>query len=212
MYILRLARIQLDLLPKPSDMYIHCSGIPRIIHTPYKIQQILTAVDFVRIHGKKLQHIIFFCCQIDLTLSDKHSSALTVDPHIAFDQNLGSLRTLLFSRSPSHDRFDPGLDFQNIERLRNIIIRSVLQPEYLVHILTFGSQHDDRHVGKLTDGLTNLKPIHLREHHIQQHEVILAVLCILQCFLTVIGTVHLHVVLFQTEPYPFHDQLFIVNY
>ena len=193
-------------------MYIHCSGIPRIIHTPYKIQQILTAVDFVRIHGKKLQHIIFFCCQIDLTLSDKHSSALTVDPHIAFDQNLGSLRTLLFSRSPSHDRFDPGLDFQNIERLRNIIIRSVLQPEYLVHILTFGSQHDDRHVGKLTDGLTNLKPIHLREHHIQQHEVILAVLCILQCFLTVIGTVHLHVVLFQTEPYPFHDQLFIVNY
>lgn len=31
-------------------------------------------------------------------------------------------------------------------------------------------------------------------------------------FLTVIGTVHLHVVLFQTEPYPFHDQLFIVNY
>ena len=34
----------------------------------------------------------------------------------------------------------------------------------------------------------------------------------LQCFLTVISTIHFHVVLFQTETDSLHDQLLIIHY
>ena len=44
-----------DLLSETSDMHIHSSDIPRILVTPYKIEQILPAVYFIRIIDQKLE-------------------------------------------------------------------------------------------------------------------------------------------------------------
>lgn len=47
MYIVRYSRIHFDLLSQSSDMHVNRSCIPRIIISPYCIQQILSAVYFV---------------------------------------------------------------------------------------------------------------------------------------------------------------------
>ena len=54
MDILWLAWILFDLLPETSDMHIHGPDIPRILVPPYKIEQILPAVHFIRVVDQKL--------------------------------------------------------------------------------------------------------------------------------------------------------------
>ena len=83
MYILRITRILFYLLPKSPDMYIDSSCITGILISPYNIQKILSAIDFILIHCKKLQKIKFLCCQINLFTCNKYTSAFTVHTKIA---------------------------------------------------------------------------------------------------------------------------------
>ena len=86
--ILRVGRVLLDLLTQPSDMDIDCADITWIIIAPDKIQQILTAVDLVRIQNQQLQNIEFLCRQIDvLSLGlqpERPSPSAPVQPLSAF--------------------------------------------------------------------------------------------------------------------------------
>ena len=45
-----------------------------------------------------------------------------------------------------HSSNDSCLHFKNIERLCDIIIRTIFQTKDLIHILTLGSQHNNRHI------------------------------------------------------------------
>ena len=53
--------------------------------------------------------------------------------------------------------------------------------------------------------LTDFKTVHLRQHDIQKHQIILALLRISKRFFSVIRTVYFHVILLQTETDPFYD-------
>ena len=142
----------------------------------------------------------------------KRPNSSEVDLHIAFD-DLSSFRPFLcLSFGSSHDCLDSCLHFQNVKWLRDIIICTIFQSEDLVHILAFCCQHHNWHIRKFTYLLTHLKSIQFRQHHIQKNNVILILTDQFQCFLTVIGTVHIHAILFQTEPYSLHNQFFIVYY
>ena len=79
-------------------------------------------------------------------------------------------------------------------------------------VIAFCRQHDDRHLGKLTDRLADLKSIVSRKHDIQKNHVILPFFCPLDRLITVVSTVHLISILFQTEADSLHDQFFIINY
>ena len=69
MYILRVAWILLYLLPKPSYMYVHRPRITRVLVSPDDVQEVLSAVHFIRILSKKLKKIEFLRCQVDFLLS-----------------------------------------------------------------------------------------------------------------------------------------------
>ena len=56
-YILRVARIYLNLFSQSPDMYIYGTDISRIFITPDNVEQILSAVHLVRMKDQKLQHI-----------------------------------------------------------------------------------------------------------------------------------------------------------
>lgn len=84
MYILRLTGICLNLLTESPDVYIHRPDISRIIITPDRIQQMVTAVDFIRIQRHQLQQIKFLRCQIDLFSADIQSAAVNNQMKITF--------------------------------------------------------------------------------------------------------------------------------
>ena len=63
-YILRVARIYLNLFSQSPDMYIYGTHISRIFITPDNVEQILSAVHLVRMKDQKLQHIKFFGSQV----------------------------------------------------------------------------------------------------------------------------------------------------
>ena len=91
-----------------------------------------------------------------------------------------------------------------------LITCSIFKSQDLVHIFTLCSQHNHRHIRKLPDLLAYLKSIQFRKHHIQQNQIILTLLCVLQCLFPVICTIYFHTFLFQAETDSFHDQFFII--
>ena len=121
----------------------HISGT---LITPYDIQQIFTAVYFIWIKYQKFEYIEFFCSQIDLSAADKYPAAFAVQSKFSDFYHLGFRLLSRCLSGTAHDGFDSGFHFQNIKRLGNIVIRSVLQTKDLIHILTLRRQHDDRDI------------------------------------------------------------------
>ena len=78
-----------------GDMYIDSSCVTGILISPYDIQKILSAIDFILIHCKKLQKIKFLCCQIHFPFSDHNSSSFAVNLHIVWGYEYpGDARTV----------------------------------------------------------------------------------------------------------------------
>ena len=193
-------------------MYVHGPYVSRIFISPYDIQKVLSAVYFVGIENQKFKQIELFGGKIDLFSRDKYSPALTVQFQIAgFDCFRLFLLFIVVPR-PAHDRLDPGLYFQNIEGLGNIIVRAVFQAQDLIHIFALGSKHHDRNIGKLPDLLTDFKTVHLGKHKIQENDIIMVLPGLLHCLFSVIGTVHFHTVLLQIETDPFYNQFLVIHY
>lgn len=71
----------------------------------------------------------------------------------------------------AHNRLNSRLYLQDIKWLCDIVVRSIFQSQYLIHIIALGSQHNNRHIGKIPDMLAYFKTIHLRKHDIQQNHV-----------------------------------------
>ena len=68
-------------------MYIHSAYISWIVGTPYQLQQVLSAVHFVRVQHKKLQYFELFGCQTDLFSLNICPSAITIQLQISALQN-----------------------------------------------------------------------------------------------------------------------------
>ena len=190
-------------------MYVHGPRVARIIVPPHQIQQVFPAVHLVRVHGEELEHVKFFRGQVDFPFPDKHAPALAVNLHVSLHQRPAHMAFFLFRR-PAHDGLDARLHFQDVERFRDIIVRAVLQSEYLVHVVIFRRQHHHRHVRELPNLLAHLEPVQLRQHHVQKHQIVLLVPGVLQGLLPVVRAVHLHVVLLQAETDSLYNQFFIV--
>ena len=192
-------------------MHINGTHISRILISPYQIQQILPAVDLVRVLNQKFQHVKLFCSQIHFSVTYKYPAALAVQTQISHCDGTGALCLFLIFLGPAHDGLDAGLHLQYIERLGDIVICTVFQPQDLIHVFTLGSQHNDGNLGKFTDLLAHFKTCHLWKHNIQQDHVIAVLPGLLQRFLPVICTVHFHIILLQTETDSLYDQLLIIN-
>ena len=193
-------------------MYIHCTYITRILISPYNIQQVLTAVNLIRIKYQELQYIKFLCCQINLFSCNKYTSAFTVHTKIAHLNALCLFFLLVVASRAAHDRFDTCLNFQDIERFGDIIIRTIFKTKDLIHILALSCQHHDRHIGKFADLLAYFQPVHLRQHQIQKDNIIFFIFCFLYCLFSIISAVYLHTILLQTKTDSFYDQFLIIYY
>ena len=144
--VFRITWIYFNLLAQSSDMYIYRSCISRILISPDNIQKTFPAVNLVRIHCKKLQKIKFFCGKIQFPVPGKNSPAFTVDLQISLYHNFTARAHPVVFSDPTHDCLHSGLNLKNVERLCDVIICAIFQPEDLVHILALRSEHDDRYI------------------------------------------------------------------
>ena len=98
---------------------------------------------------------------------------------------------------PTENGLDPCLHFQNIVGLGHVVVGAVFQAEDLVHVLTLGGKHDNRHVGVFPDALTNADAIQLGQHHIQQDHIVLSAKELGQRFLSIHGAIGFVALLLQ---------------
>ena len=66
-----------------------------------------------------------------------------------------------------------------------------------IHIFALCGEHDDGHVGFLTDALTDFDPVHHRQHHVQQDQINVVAAEFFKRFRPVVGGQYLVSVLFQ---------------
>ena len=90
--ILRIARVLLDLLAQSPDMDIHRPDVARILVSPDNVEQVLSAVNLIRIEDKQLKDIELLRREIDLLSVDLDAPALAV--HLE-SVDLHGLRALL---------------------------------------------------------------------------------------------------------------------
>ena len=193
-------------------MYIDCSDVSRIILSPHHLQKHRTAVDLSCMRGQKLKELKFLAGKIDFLIREGDTAVVEIHAEITDLYNvLFYFLCLTCTRSTADYGLDPALDFQRIKRLCHIIIRPVVKPQDFIHIISAGSEHDDRHVRKLPYLLQYFKTRQLWEHNVQQHDIILPFPDHPQSLFSVISTLYLVPVLLKTETQSFHDHLLIIH-
>ena len=138
-------------------MHVHRAQISRIFVAPKRFQQLFAAVNLAAIGDEQAQHIKFLGGEIDFLPAKRDRAQILIDAQFVHRQDIA----LLFFARRAHaaqDGLDTRLDFQNVERLGHIIVRAVFQAEDLIHIFALCGEHDDGHVGFLTDALTDFDP------------------------------------------------------
>ena len=89
MYVFRVARIALDLLAQTADVYVHGADVAGVLVAPHNVQQVFTAVYFIRVKYQQLQDIKLLCRQVDLLSVDEDAAALAVQLQIPGFHDLG---------------------------------------------------------------------------------------------------------------------------
>ena len=102
---------------------------------------------------QKLEELEFFAGEVDLLAGDRDSAVVKIHPQVTVfkDPFFLFLFVLPAAGYAADDRLDPRFHLQNIERLRDIVVCAVVKSEDLVHILSLGSEHDNRNRGEFPD-------------------------------------------------------------
>lgn len=146
MYVFWFAGIAFDLFTQSTDMYIHVRTSPGYSYPLYHIQQIFTAVHFIGIKYQKFQYIEFFRSQIDLSGTDKNSRLSQSSRNSPTSTTFAFVSVVAFLPARRIMALILAFTSQNIKRLGNIVIRSILQTKDLIHILALCCQHNNRNI------------------------------------------------------------------
>ena len=207
--MLRLGRIFFELFAQPPDMHVHRADLAADVVAPDCVEQRLARIYAVGIAHQKLHEVEFLRRQIDRHVLAKRAAAAAVKRDVPADERL--LRRLFFCRTgPAQKRPDTRLEFENVERLCEIVVRAVLKAQQLVHILGFGGQHDNGNLRKLPDfraGLQTVKPGH---HQIEHDQIRRFARRQLHGLHAVAAGHDLVAVVFQIEFNALDEQLFII--
>ena len=77
---------------------------------------------------------------------DLDSTARRIDNEAVDGDRLHVVAVVLGGRSAAQGRFHATAKLPDRERLRDVVVGAQLEPEYLVHLVITGREHDDRHV------------------------------------------------------------------
>ena len=140
-----------------------------IFRAPHAGQQFFGCQDLAHVMSELKQKAVFSGGEVDGLVAQPDFGAGKVDAEIVVDKEtvgpgFGHLR-------PAKNRPHTGEQFHHRKWFYQVIIRTHVQAADAVLFLAFGGQHDDGNGRKLTDALAGRKPIHVRQHHVQQNQV-----------------------------------------
>ncbi len=203
----RVSGIPLQLLPNAADVDVHGTDVAAVVVTPDDVQQIFPGIDPIGISDQQLHQVKFLGGEIH-----RHAFFIGVAAlRIQSDGAPGDAGFRLALAAAPENGPDPGLQLQNVKGLGEIVVGAVIEAQQLVHVLGFGGEHDDGHVGELADPSAGLQAIHHRHHHIQNDELHLRILGQAHCVDPIGAGDHLVTFVFQVVADPLDQQLLIVN-
>ena len=104
----------------------------------------------------------------------------------------------------------PGLQLQDVEGLGDIVVRPALKADDLVRVLAAGGEHDDGHVGELSDAHAGLEPVDLGHHQVQDDQVEIPLPGQLHRLLAVVAGLHLIALVLQIEGNSLDQDLLVI--
>ena len=160
------------------------------------------------------QQIKLLCRKVSLLPADPHAPGSSIDLQPADLDHLILLHVApdqpLVARQVS---FHPGNQLARAERLGHIIVCSQTKPPDLVNIILFRRHHDDRSIFLIPDLAADFKPVHSRQHQVQDDQVEISLHPFFYPGLPVIGDFHLKITQLQiiflqirNALFVFHDQ------
>ena len=75
------------------------------------------------------------------------------------------------SSAAAEDGLHPGQDLLHLKGLGDVVVGTHLEAGDLVDGLALGGEHDDGHLGRLTDGAADAPAVETGEHQVQQHQI-----------------------------------------
>jgi hypothetical protein len=80
-------------------------------------------------------------------------------------------RLVAWCRCPPQQRPHAAPELADRERLGDVVVSAELEPEHLVELVVAGGEHHDRNRAPRSQLLADLKPVDLRDHHVQHDQV-----------------------------------------
>src|SRR5690625_654530 len=154
-----------------TDMYVDDPCVTVILEIPYTVQQLVPAGHFTPVIREVKEQFKFLRRQDELPVLEINIITVQVDFKVTDFEDL--LRLFgIFGLGAPEDGFHPGHDFARAERFRQIIIRTELEPEYLIEFIVLCRQHENWQVHLLlTQCLTYIYTVHSRQHEVQNHQI-----------------------------------------
>jgi hypothetical protein len=115
------------------------------------------------------EEVEFLRSQLHLLASDGRFAPAGVDPEISVDQHRALELPALGVRT-AEDRLHARDELPWVEGLREVVVRTDLEPDDLVDVLVPSAQHEDGDVGALTDATTDVDPVEVGKHQVEDDQ------------------------------------------
>ena len=171
--ILRLGRVELDLLPDLLDVHRHRGDVPQRLHVPDLVKQLLLREHVVRVLRQERKKVKFLRREVLLLPIHVHPPGGLVDLESA------DLYDLILRHPAADEALVPGEvrlhtrhHLAGAERLRDVVVGAQAQAADLVDVVLLRGDHDDGRILGLADLFADLKSIHPLKHQIQDLSLI----------------------------------------
>ena len=210
---MRFAAVKLYLLADLLYVHRHSGNITDRFHIPDSAEQLFLAEYAVRMLCEKCQQIEFFRRKLDFLAIYKDTVRGLVDLQAAdlYDFILwstGSDQPLIAGQV----RFHPGNKFAWRKRFCDIVVRTQTKSPDLINVVFFRGDHKNRHILDCADFPADLKPVNIRQHEIQNEQIIISLQGRFEPGLSVGLDIHLKITQFKVILFQIGNGFLIFHY
>src|SRR3954452_18057272 len=172
---LGLLRITLDLLAQVTDVDVDRSRVAVRGVAPESLQQHRAAEDASRRAGEDREDLELDVGQLDGRAAHLHVTLGEVHPQLAVLERRVEVVVAGAKVGAAEDRLHAAAELAHRERLGDVVVGPELEAQHLVELLRLGGEHDDRNGSPRAQRATYLEAVDLRQHHVEDDQVELAV-------------------------------------
>lgn len=165
----RLPRRASELSAQVTYMHIHHVAPGVEVHVPHFLQERRSADDFSGMKHEVLEELELLGSQVEYAIADRDDMPQTIQSHRAAAQHVEPL-----GAAAPGERADPGQQLVELERLGEVVVGSGIEPaDHVLHRIA-RSEHQDRSAATFAPELRgDLKAVLLRQHHVEQDDVVI---------------------------------------